>query len=59
MIIVETDKNKNFITMIFRELWNLSPPGKNNTNLQYANWGPHGSQLVSLHENGDCSTVTG
>ncbi|XP_066445104.1 inactive dipeptidyl peptidase 10-like [Eleutherodactylus coqui] len=34
-----------------RELWNLSPPGKNTTNLQYANWGPHGSQLVFIFEN--------
>ncbi|XP_073519855.1 inactive dipeptidyl peptidase 10-like [Phyllobates terribilis] len=34
-----------------RELWNLSPPGKNNTDLQYADWGPHGSQLVFIFEN--------
>ncbi|KAM3933643.1 inactive dipeptidyl peptidase 10-like [Leptodactylus fuscus] len=34
-----------------REVWSLSPPGKNNTNLQYADWGPHGSQLVFIFEN--------
>ncbi|XP_073419557.1 inactive dipeptidyl peptidase 10-like [Dendrobates tinctorius] len=34
-----------------RELWNLSPPGRNNTDLQYADWGPHGSQLVFIFEN--------
>ncbi|KAM4047833.1 inactive dipeptidyl peptidase 10-like isoform 2-T2 [Anomaloglossus baeobatrachus] len=34
-----------------RELWSLSPPGKNNTDLQYADWGPYGSQLVFIFEN--------
>ncbi|XP_069829016.1 inactive dipeptidyl peptidase 10-like [Dendropsophus ebraccatus] len=34
-----------------RKQWNLSPPGKNDTNLQYAEWGPHGSQLVFIYEN--------
>ncbi|XP_056418148.1 inactive dipeptidyl peptidase 10-like isoform X2 [Hyla sarda] len=34
-----------------RKLWNINPPGKNNTDLQYADWGPHGSQLVFIYEN--------
>ncbi|XP_041440312.1 inactive dipeptidyl peptidase 10 isoform X2 [Xenopus laevis] len=34
-----------------RELWDLNPPGKNETSLQYASWGPHGSQVVFIFEN--------
>ncbi|KAG8585818.1 hypothetical protein GDO81_005160 [Engystomops pustulosus] len=34
-----------------REIWNLSPPGKNATSLEFADWGPHGSQLVFIYKN--------
>ncbi|KAM9319965.1 inactive dipeptidyl peptidase 10-like [Gastrophryne carolinensis] len=34
-----------------RDLWNLTPPGRNETILQYADWGPRGSQLVFIFNN--------
>ncbi|XP_040197068.1 inactive dipeptidyl peptidase 10-like isoform X1 [Rana temporaria] len=34
-----------------RHFWNISPPGKNETMLQYAGWGPKGSQLVFVFNN--------
>ncbi|XP_075053804.1 inactive dipeptidyl peptidase 10-like [Mixophyes fleayi] len=34
-----------------RDLWNLSPPGRNETTMQYADWGPRGSQLVFIFKN--------
>ncbi|XP_075449273.1 inactive dipeptidyl peptidase 10-like [Ascaphus truei] len=34
-----------------RMLWDLKPPGKNETILQYAAWGPHGSQLIFIFQN--------
>ncbi|KAM4702041.1 inactive dipeptidyl peptidase 10-like [Discoglossus pictus] len=34
-----------------RQLWELKPPGKNETALQYAAWGPHGSQLIFIFQN--------
>ncbi|XP_031753021.1 inactive dipeptidyl peptidase 10-like [Xenopus tropicalis] len=33
------------------EVWDLKPPGKNETSLQYASWGPHGSQVVFIFQN--------
>ncbi|XP_072255145.1 inactive dipeptidyl peptidase 10-like [Pyxicephalus adspersus] len=34
-----------------RHFWNISPPGRNDTMLQYASWGPQGSQLVYIFNN--------
>ncbi|XP_041438430.1 inactive dipeptidyl peptidase 10 [Xenopus laevis] len=34
-----------------REVWDLKPPGKNGTLLQYASWGPHGSQVIFIFQN--------
>ncbi|XP_075706314.1 inactive dipeptidyl peptidase 10-like [Rhinoderma darwinii] len=48
---VSFDASYTIYNIRIRELWNLSAPGKNHTNLQYANWGPHGSQLLFIFEN--------